>query len=131
MRRKKETEAKGLNPVLAVCLCSALGYVLTAAVFLIYAALLTYTNISEDAMKIVVTAAVGVSVVIGGFFVARAIKKRGIVWGVLTGLMYGVLMIITVACFKPDFAPSLKTGIILSLCLCGGGVGGIIGVNFK
>lgn len=131
MRRKKETEAKGLNPVLAVCLCSALGYAITAAVFLIYAALLTYTDISEGSMKIVVTAAVGVSVVIGGFFAAKAIKKRGIVWGVLTGLMYGILMIITAVCFKPDFAPSLKTGIILSLCLCGGGVGGIIGINFK
>lgn len=130
MRRKKETEAKGLNPVLAVCFAVLAAYALTAVIFVVYAGLLTYTGVSEKHMQTVITCGVGAAVVLGGFLSAKAVKKRGIVWGVLTGLLYGAVMIVAASCVNPDFGVGLRTGIVLAVALCGGGLGGVLGVNF-
>lgn len=131
VRRKKETAVKGSNPVLSVCAAVLAAYALTAVIFVVYAALLTYTGMSEKHMVTAAAAGVGAAVALGGFLAARAVKKRGIVWGVLTGLLYGAVMIVAAACINPGFAPSLRTGILLGVSLCGGGLGGVIGVNFS
>lgn len=131
MRSKKEPEIKGLNPVLAVCPAVLAAFVVTAVIFIVYSALLTYTGISEKYMQTVVTLSVGAAVIVGGFLAARAVKKRGIVWGVLTGLLYAAVMIAASAWINPDFAISPHTGIIIGVAFCGGGLGGVLGVNLS
>ncbi|MCD7777572.1 MAG: TIGR04086 family membrane protein [Clostridiales bacterium] len=129
MKKDKSCEEKGKNPVLAVVLSVGAAYLITAVIFIIYAVLLTYTGLSEKYMQTVVTAAVGVSSAAGGFVCGRSVKKRGIVWGVLTGVMYGVIMIIGGSCVNPDFVPGGKTLLIVLVSLCGGGLGGVLGIN--
>ncbi|MCD8091112.1 MAG: TIGR04086 family membrane protein [Clostridiales bacterium] len=92
--------------------------------------MLTYTGLTEKYLQTVITVTVGASVVSGGFLCGQGVKKRGIVWGVLTGLMYGVVMIVLGMCINPDFAPGSKTALILFISLCGGGLGGVLGINF-
>ncbi len=131
MKAVQEREEKGINPVLAVVLAVLFAYFITAAVFIIYAALLTYTGITEKYLQTVITAATGVSAGAGGFFCGRSVRKRGIIWGMLTGLMYGVIMIILGMCLNPDFALGAKTALIAFVSLCGGGLGGVLGVNSR
>ncbi|MCC8097605.1 MAG: TIGR04086 family membrane protein [Eubacterium sp.] len=129
MKKTAVSEAKGKNPVLAVVLSVLAAYLITAAVFIVYAVLLTYTGLSEKYMQTVVASAVGVSAAVGGFICGKAVSKRGIVWGVLTGVMYGVIMVIAGSCINPDFVPGGKTLLIITVSLCGGGLGGVLGIN--
>ncbi|MCD7904219.1 MAG: TIGR04086 family membrane protein [Clostridiales bacterium] len=129
MKKGAVSEDKGKNPVSAVMLSVLGAYLVTAVIFIIYAALLTYTGLTEKYMQTVITVTAGLSVTIGGFACGRAVKKRGIVWGVLTGLMYGVIMIITGNITTPDFSLGSKTALILLVSLCGGGLGGVWGIN--
>lgn len=128
-RGNENSDNKGKNPVAAVCLSVLAAYIITAVVFIVYAALLTYTDLTEKYLQTVITVTMAVSVVLGGFLSGRAVSKRGMVWGVLTGLLYAVIMLIIGSCINPEFSIGGKTALILLVSLCGGGLGGILGIN--
>lgn len=129
MKRKDPENPKGKNPAAAVAVSVLAAYAVTAVVFVIYACLLTYTDMTEKYMQTVITLTVAASVVTGGFLSGRAVKKRGIVWGMLSGAVYAAIMIIFGCCAVPDFAFGTKTVLIVLVSVCGGGLGGIVGIN--
>ena len=108
-----------------------IGYAITIIVFITYAILLTYTNLSEENISLVVTTTSIISVFIAGFDAARYQTKKGWLWGLLAGLIYGIILI-TIMIFMQGGIISFSRGFsMLILSLAGGGLGGVIGINLK
>jgi putative membrane protein (TIGR04086 family) len=106
-----------------------LSYGTTVLVFTVYALLLTYTDISEKSTYAVVLATLVISLIIGGIGAAGGAKRRGLIWGGLTGILYVLVMVLLGVYLIPDYALGSKTLVCLLLAISSGGLGGIIGVN--
>ena len=71
---------------------SVLAILLSLILLLIFAMLLTYTNLSEQAMVPVIITIVGISIFIGSTISTIKIKKNGLLNGSLVGLIYILLL---------------------------------------
>lgn len=107
------------------------GYGITAAVFIIYAILLTYTEITEKHTQLVVMLTTVISVAAAGFITAKGAEKKGWLYGMLSGFLYAVIMIMLGVIIAPEIKFGTKTVMELALSFAGGGLGGIIGINIK
>ncbi len=129
MRKKGDNEKKGKNAVLTVMASVLFSFMISAVIFLIYAAILTYTNVSEKYLQTIVCITTAAAVFAGGFCCSRFVRKRGIVCGAITGLIYAIVMAVAAYCINADFSFSAKTILIFVISICGGGLGGIAGIN--
>ena len=116
-------------PILAPIKGTILAYGITALIFIIYALLLTYTDISEKNSNIVVLAALVTALIFGGAKSAASARQKGLIWGMLTGFIYTLVMVGLGIFILPDYTLGTKTLVCLLLSLSSGGFGGIIGVN--
>ena len=108
-----------------------IGYAITIIAFIGYSILLTYTNLSEESMGLVVTIVSVISVLIAGYDAARLQPKSGWLWGLGAGLLYGVLL---VSVMNSLASVSIEVGRAISLMLlslAGGGLGGVLGINLR
>jgi len=105
------------------------AYIITALVFIVYALLLTYTGISEKNNTAVVLVTMAMSLVAGGIKSASSARQRGLVWGVVTGVLYVAVMVAAGLFLIPGYTLGSKTLVCLLLGIGSGGLGGIIGVN--
>ncbi len=129
MKNLKTKDKK--TPLVALLSGLGIGYAITCIIFIAYAILLTYTNITEKNIPIVVLATVVLSVLVAGYDAAKAVEKKGWLWGMLAGLLYAVIMILIGLSVLRNFGLDGKMFTLLVLSLAGGGLGGIIGINFK
>ena len=104
---------------------------LSLILLLIFALLLTYTNISEDTMMPVVMTIVGISILIGSTICARKIKKNGIMNGGLVGFIYILLLYLVSSLCLVGFSITINSFVMLIVGLITGMLGGIIGVNLN
>lgn len=108
-----------------------ISYVLTFVVFIIYAILITYTGVSEKGVDTVALVTAGIAVLLAGFEVGIRARAKGLIFGMLTGVLYCLIMLlIGFTCFggvEPDTGKLL----LVIISALGGGVGGIIGINGK
>lgn len=107
------------------------AYTITIMVFLIYAILLTYTEMTEKNTQVIVMTTTVISMLFSGFISARGFKSKGLFYGMVAGLIYAVIMILVGLCILPVIAITSKFIIILILSVSAGGVGGILGINTK
>ncbi len=124
------TAVKG-SPIISMLKGLIISYILTAAVFLIYALLITYTDVTEDHIStaaLITTAAV---CIICGFITARSADSRGLIWGIISGVLYVVMLLITGFLLIPEFMATTRFIIMSVLAAAAGGLGGIIGINLK
>lgn len=124
---KKELRS-GLKHLLTGVL---IGYAITIIGFITYAILLTYTSLSENNIGLVVTVISVLSVLLAGFDAARAQTRRGWLWGLGAGLTYGLLLIGVMNSLATADIDLARASSLLALCLAGGGLGGVVGINFK
>lgn len=122
-----ELPANIMRIVKGVVLAISLSLIL----LLIFALLLTYTNISEDTMMPVVMTIVGISILIGSTICARKIKKNGIMNGGLVGFIYVLLLYLISSLCLVGFSLTMSSFIMLIVGLVTGMLGGIIGVNLN
>ena len=135
MREKKrmpdiKSELKNA-PIAAILSGLGIGYAITCIIFIAYAILLTYTDITEKNIPIVVLATVVLSVLVAGYDAAKAASNKGWLWGMVAGLLYAVIMLLVGLSVMKNFGFGAKTATLLILSLAGGGLGGIIGINYK
>lgn len=128
---KHNNAEENRSPIKAMMLGVGMGYILTFIVFIIYCILITYTGITEKNIQVVVLCTVVMSVLIAGFKTARAADTKGWLWGICSGVIYVLIMIIIGYCFTQDYAIGSKTGMLLILSIAGGGLGGVVGINKK
>ena len=105
--------------------------IVTLVAFFVLAFMLTYTNIQEGiiaASSMLITAC---SAIIAGIFTAKSQKKRGLIWGILSGVMYVLIVLIVLFLSQKElvFSSGKLTGVICAAA--GGGIGGILGINTK
>lgn len=107
------------------------AYIITMLVFIIYGVLLTYTDITEKNIQMVVMITTVLSVLVSGFISSRGVSSKGLVFGMIAGGLYAFIMIMISFCILPNIQISSKSAMITILSISGGGVGGIIGINSK
>ena len=108
-----------------------IGYAITCIVFLAYAMLITYTQMSERNLPVVVAVTTLLSVMVAGFDAAKGAPSRGWMWGMAAGLIYVVVLAIIMVVMLPGFFVDGRTITVIALSLAGGGLGGILGINIR
>ena len=102
--------------------------IITSTIFLIvFAVLLTYTNLSETSITPVVLAVVGISILTGSYFSTRKIQQ--ILNGAIVGIVYMLILYIISSMIFMDFSLELSSLIMIGCGMIAGIIGGIIGVN--
>ncbi len=107
------------------------GYCITVILFIFYAILLTYTNLSDKGMDVVVILTTILSVAVAGFDSTKQAESKGLLWGVLAGVIYALILIIISGLIDGDFSLNPDLIVTLLVSMASGGIGGIIGVNRK
>ncbi len=107
------------------------AYAITCIIFIGYAILITYSSVTEAHIPLVVTVTSLLSVIVAGFDASRGATKLGWLWGILAGLMYVIILIAIGYFINRAFTFDSRTVVLIVLALSGGGLGGVIGINFK
>ena len=108
-----------------------IAYAITCIAFLGYAMLITYTNMSEDSLPIVVAVTTFLSVLVAGFDAAKGAKTKGWLWGMAAGGVYVLVMAIIMVILLPGFAIDGRTFTTTAIGIAGGALGGMIGINIR
>jgi len=108
-----------------------MGYAITCIVFLGYSMLITYTEMSESSLPLVVGITTVLSVLVAGFDAARGAAARGWLWGMWAGFLYVVIMAIILMTALNTFIIDGRTITVIALALAGGAIGGMMGINAK
>ena len=101
----------------------------TLVLILLYALLLTYTNISEDTIFPVVVVITGISILLGSSLSNIRIKKNGLLNGGIIGIAYILLLYLISSVFIGNFSVNINSIILIIASILTGMLGGIIGVN--
>jgi putative membrane protein (TIGR04086 family) len=104
---------------------------LSCAVFIACALLLTYTNMGEGSVSLIVTVTCAISCAVAGFDAGKNADGKGWLWGIIAGAVYAVILILAGAFVVKAFSVNVRTLTLIAMCLAGGGLGGVIGINFK
>ena len=118
-------------PLMALLTGTLVAYAITCIFFIICALLLRYTPMTEENVPLIVTVSCVASVAFSGFDAARAAGNRGWLWGLVAGAIYALILMCIGAWAIQGYTIDLRGATIIALCLAGGGLGGIFGVNFK
>ena len=114
-------------------LCLLKGMAVALAVscifFIAYGIVLTYTALAESTIPIVALCCTALSAGIAGFDWAKCIKRRGLIWGLLAGLVYGLLLWAITSFGSGDFALHTAFWRMMAVALAGGAAGGLMGMN--
>lgn len=108
---------------------SVFAIAISLILLLVYAGLLTFTDISEATMTPVVITISGISILIGSSISSLKIKKQGMLNGALVGLIYIMFIYILSSILLAGFAIDTNSIIMIAVSVGTGMIGGIIGVN--
>lgn len=97
----------------------------------IYALILANTTISESTMMPVLLTITGISILIGGTISSRKMKKNGLIYGGIVGVVYIVSLYLASSISMVGFSLSANSFIMLAVGMITGIIGGIIGVNLS
>ena len=110
---------------------TVISIILSLILLTIYAALLSYTSISESTMVPVIITITGISILIGSSISSMHIKKQGMLNGALVGLIYMLTIYILSSIFLSSFEININSIIMIAVGIVTGMIGVIIGVNMK
>lgn len=105
--------------------------ILTIILLLIFATLLTYTEIKENTINPVIIVITGISILVGSSISTLKIKKNGLINGFLVGLIYIITIYLISSLTGAGFKINLNSMIMILVSIIMGMIGGIIGVNLK
>lgn len=119
------------SPVTALFKGILISYIITMAVFIIFALLITYTDMSEKHIGTVIKITTALVCILSGFITAASANKGGLLWGIISGIFYVAIMCGAGFILVPDYSFSPKLLISLMLAVAGGGLGGVMGINIS
>ncbi len=103
----------------------------TLVVFVVFALLLTFTNLPDSIIGTVVFVTMVVAVMLAGFSAARNATSRGWLNGAVGGLLYVAILYILGAVFVTGFVFDKYVLALLAVGFLSGAVGGIVGINMR
>ena len=121
----------GSNNLIKILKGSLFSILTTLILLIIFAALLTYTNINENTIPAVIIIVTALSILIGSQITTSRIKKNGVINGMLIGMIYIILLYIVSSIVTKNFSLNSYSIIMSVASIIIGGIGGIIGVNRK
>jgi putative membrane protein (TIGR04086 family) len=107
------------------------AYIITLAILLIYNLLLTFTELSAESTAMVASSITTLSSAFGGFYAAKHIKEKGLLYGMLVGILYIMCLVVIVFLAQENFTFANTIVYKTFLITAAGGIGGVLGVNFK
>ena len=123
MDKKAGKETK----ILWVLKALLLSYVVTGALLLLLALLLYRLRLDEQAVSAGIVAVYIVATLIGGLAAGKMAKSRRFLWGLVTGILYFVLLIlITLGVYRTLDGSGIHMVTTFVLCAGGGMIGGMI-----
>ena len=106
-----------------------ISFCITLIGILIFSIVLTYSNISETTVPIVIIAISFVSILIGSTISTRKISKNGMVNGGIIGGIYLIMIYSISSIISGNFALNMYSIIMIILGILAGLIGGILGIN--
>ena len=106
-----------------------MSFTITLIGILIFALILTYSNISESTIPIVIIAISFVSILIGSTISTRKISKNGMINGGIIGGIYVAILYLISSIVSTGFSINIYTIFMIILGIIAGLVGGILGIN--
>ena len=119
------------NNIIRILKGSLISIVPTIVLLIIFAAILTYTDVNENVMPTVIIIVTALSILIGSQISTSKIKKNGIINGASVGIIYIALLYLISSLVTKNFSLNNYSIIMMVTSLLIGGVGGVIGVNRK
>lgn len=126
METKQVIESNNLTSILKGV---AISLVTTFLLLVIFAAILTFTNVQENVIVPVVIVITGVSLLIGSTIGNRKIRKNGLINGALVGLIYILILYLISSILNGNFLLNMKSIIMIIVAMIFGILGGVIAVN--
>jgi len=108
-----------------------ISFVTTFIFLLIFAIILTYTQVSESIMNPVIMVITAVSILIGSSIGNMKIKKNGLLNGALIGGFYILIIYFISSILNWRFGLEIQSIFMIVVGMLFGILGGIIGVNKK
>lgn len=103
----------------------------TVVLLMIFATLLTYTEVSEAIINPVIIVVTAISILIGSSIGNTKIKKNGLLNGALIGGIYIFTIYLISSILNWKFGLEVQSIIMIIIGMTFGILGGIIGVNRK
>ena len=110
---------------------SIFAIVLSITLLLIFAIVLTYTNLEENTIKPIIIVITGISILIGSSISTLTIKKNGMVNGGIVGFTYILIMLIISGVTSKGLTFNIYSIAMILVSILMGIIGGIIGVNLR
>ena len=130
--KKSEDMAKEKNINIINLISGTIISILLTIIFLIiYATLLSYTNISENTITPVIFIITGICILIGSSISSINLKNQGMINGGWVGLIYVIFLYVVSSIFIAGFQLTLNTIWMIIICIVTGMIGGVIGINMK
>ena len=117
--------------ILGLVMGVVIAYAITAIVFIATAIGITYTSLQEGTVPAIVMITCVVAVMVAGFDASRKADKNGWIWGMAAGGLYALILICIITWISGGFVMDGRKIILALLSIVGGGIGGVIGINFK
>lgn len=124
-------DSKNQNNIFRIIKGALISIIITVIGLLIFAVVLTKSNISESTIPIVIIVISNLSILIGSIICNKRIEKNGIGNGMLVGLIYLLIIYLASSIAIKSFNFNLKSVIMILCSIISGTIGGIIGVNLK
>lgn len=131
MVKLAENLSESGNDIKKILIGSSISIIITLITLLIFAILLTYTNISENTIPTVTIILSIASILIGSTISMSKIKKNGIIKGGAVGLIYIMIIYLLSSIIEKNFALNTQSIIMIIGSILSGIIGGVIGVNRK
>lgn len=125
----KVNENNSTSSIVRVLKGSAISMLASIVLLMIFATLLTYTNVNENTMPTVIIIVTALSILIGSQITTSRIRKNGIFNGSLVGIIYIIILYLISSVITKNFSLNSYSIIMIATSIIIGGIGGIIGVN--
>ncbi len=123
------TETSSDNNLIKIFKGLICSFIITLVSILIFSIILTYTNISESVIPVVIIILTFISILIGSMLSTKSINKNGMMNGAIIGGTYVILLYLISSLLNTGFALNIYTIIMIISGIISGIIGGILGVN--
>jgi len=103
----------------------------TLAFLLLLSLVLTYSNISETIIPISIVIISAMSILLGSLIITKKMKKNGIIYGGIIGIVYIMLLYLISSIISKGFYMNIYSMAMIIFSIFAGMFGGILGVNMN
>lgn len=123
-------DSKGIS-IKRIVTAVAVAIAATLVMFVVFALIIYFTNVSEGVISKAVFAISIAALILGGIVAAKGADNSGFLYGLITGTVYFVIVIISSIIKNGGFEFSMNSVILLLGYLSAGMLGGSIGINMS